>query len=190
MDTRQARGEHLAQLHGARIKPVDGDLWFVPSSDGIGGYLVSTAPAAGSARCSCPDAQRGTKCKHAWAVEFAQQAQGALPAAGGAAVAPAPQTAPAWPQPLRRGQRGDLTAEEQVHVKAALRFLRIQHGGWAALAKALRYKVKTLSDGRPASARVVLRLARVAGAPVDDILNGRWPSPDACPYCGRRTREV
>lgn len=181
MDPRQARGEHLAQLYGARIKPVDGDLWFVPATDGAGGYLVNVAPERGAARCSCPDAQR-TTCKHVWAVETIRQAQGALPTAGGA-VAPAPTQAPAWPP--RRGQRGDLTTEEQAHVKVALRFLRIQHGTWAVLAKALRYKVKTMADGRPASARLVLRVARVAGVSVDDVLCGRWPPPGACPHCGR-----
>ncbi len=181
MDTRQARGAHLAQLHGERIRPVEGDLWFVPSSDGAGGYLVNVA-ATGPGRCSCLDATRGAKCKHVWAVETVREAQGALPAAGGAAMAPAPARAPVAPP---RAPRGDLTAEEQRHVKAALRFLRIQHGGWAALAKALRYRMKSLNDGRPASARLVLRLARVAGAPVDDVLAGRWPPPGACPHCGR-----
>ena len=182
MDTRQARGEHLAQLHGARIKPVDGDLWFVPSSDGIGGYLVSTAPAAGSARCSCPDAQRGTKCKHAWAVEFAQQTQGVLPAADGTAVVPAPQRVA---QPLARVPRGDLAPEEQARVRLALKALKARHG-WPTLAKGLRYQEKTLKHvayGRIVTASIAVRLARFVGSGVDDLLSGKYAPP--CPHCGQ-----
>ena len=83
----------------------------------------------------------------------------------------------------------DLTTEEQTNVRTALKFLRLQSGGWKPLAKALGFKSITLSHvagGRTASASLAFRVARLAGVPVDDMLAGRYPGKGTCPYCGHR----
>lgn len=83
----------------------------------------------------------------------------------------------------------DLTAEEQENARAALRFLRARAGNWAMLGKAIGFRndtLKRVADGRyPATARIVIRVARFANVGVDDVLKGRYPSPGTCPTCGR-----
>jgi hypothetical protein len=81
----------------------------------------------------------------------------------------------------------DLTAQEQAHVRAALRFLRSRCGGWAPLGKALRFKVATLghvANGRAVSPTVAFRVARFAKVGLDDLLAGKFLPPGACPHCG------
>ena len=113
-DGRRERGRLLAE--DGRIKHLDGGLWWVPSSTS-GGYIVDVATAAPT--CSCQDHAKlptGAKCKHIFAVELRRSAEAA------------PDTAPALvsvaPKPSKPVLRGDLTAEEQRHVRAALRFQR------------------------------------------------------------------
>lgn len=181
MDGRQARGRVLAQAQGDRIKHIEGDLWFVPSSQGSGGYLVDRS----ARRCGCADS--ADPCKHLVAVEIVRAGLASAPAAAteSKALAPSlPATAPAKPAPL---PKGDLTVEEQRNVRVVLRFLRTRLGGWSPLGKVLRFAPKTLEDlayTRPPGASLAIRLARVAGAPVDDVLNGRFPP--TCSTCGQR----
>lgn len=81
----------------------------------------------------------------------------------------------------------DLNAQEQAHVRAALQFLRGRFGTWKALSRALHVQERTLSyigQGRPASPAVVFRVARFAKVSVDDVLSGKYPAPNTCPYCG------
>lgn len=172
MDSRETRGRVLAQ--DPRVKQIDGPLWFCPSDKG-GGYLVNVE----AGRCSCPDHMgQKTRCKHIVAVELVRDGQ-------------APQVAltlPAAPAKVRPMPRGDLTADEQANVRAAMRFMRKRSGGWAALAKALRCTDSVLvrvAGGKLVSAGLAVRLARFAGVPVDDVLSGRFPVPGACPHCGR-----
>ncbi len=83
----------------------------------------------------------------------------------------------------------DLTTQEQVNVRTALRFLRSRCGGWAGVGKALGFKESTLSNAMsisPPSASMAIRVARLAGVPVDDVLNGRYPAQGTCPHCGHR----
>lgn len=83
----------------------------------------------------------------------------------------------------------DLTPEEQVNVRTALRFLRTRCGTWDAMAKALHCKDSSLAHvmrRRPPSASLAIRVARLAGVPVDDVLTGKYPTPGTCPYCGHR----
>ena len=82
----------------------------------------------------------------------------------------------------------DLTPEEQKNVRAAIRFLRTRMGGNAKLAAALRANRASVDRGclpnsRP-SAGLALRVARVAGVPLEDVLQGAWPPAGACPHCG------
>ena len=82
----------------------------------------------------------------------------------------------------------DLTPAEQANVRAAIRFLAIRHGNYRALAKAMGSKRGTvLSTVRRGSvtAGIALRIARVAGVPLEDVLAGRWPVEGMCPLCGR-----
>lgn len=81
----------------------------------------------------------------------------------------------------------DLTKEEQVCVRTALRFLHIRFGGWIPLGKALRLPRKSVSamaGGRTVSARLAFRLARLVGVGIDELLLGAFPHPGACPHCG------
>jgi hypothetical protein len=84
----------------------------------------------------------------------------------------------------------DLTAKEQDHVRAALRFLHVRCGTWRTLSKPLKSGWKTLalvaSGTRPACASLAVRVARLAGVGVDDVLTGRYPLPGTCAHCGHR----
>jgi hypothetical protein len=85
---------------------------------------------------------------------------------------------------------GDLTAQEQANVRAALRYLRARAGGrsWEPIGKALRLKANTLAkvaaERRGVSAGLAFRVARLASVGVDDVLAGRFPAPGTCPHCG------
>ena len=79
----------------------------------------------------------------------------------------------------------DLTAKEQANVRAAIRFLHARTGRWDVLAKSLRSHKRTLRI--PASASMAVRVARLAGVGVDDVLAGRFPAPGTCPHCGHTT---
>lgn len=83
----------------------------------------------------------------------------------------------------------DLDEKEQNHVRTALRYLRNRVGTWATVAKAVHSTQDTLQHtvclhGRPVSASMALRVARVLDVPIDDLLAGRFLPTGACPKCG------
>jgi len=83
----------------------------------------------------------------------------------------------------------DLTAKEQRAVRITLRFLRVRAGGvWAPVAKALHTKAntisKTVSGSREVTASLALRVARLLGVGVDDLLSGSHMSSRVCQHCG------
>jgi hypothetical protein len=79
-DIRQQRGLEIAKV--ARIDR-KGDTFLVPSMSGNGRYSVN--PIAGT--CTCPDfEQRGCRCKHQWAVQFAVQRETTINADGSTTV--------------------------------------------------------------------------------------------------------
>ena len=82
----------------------------------------------------------------------------------------------------------DLTAKEQKAVRTALRFLRLRVGAWGPLAKALRYEwdsIQKVATGRRAvTPALALRVARVAGIGMDELLAGQWLSSRVCSHCG------
>ena len=83
--------------------------------------------------------------------------------------------------------RADLTPKEQEHVRVGLRFLRLRCGTWETLAKALRFKRKTVQEavyGATVSASLAFRTARLAAVRIDDLLAGRFPPKGTCPHCG------
>lgn len=91
------------------------------------------------------------------------------------------------------GDSLDLNRKEQAHVRAALQFLRRRTGGWETLAKALRIRKRTLAGvatGEVVTPVVAFRVAKFAKVTVDDVLTGKFPSPNACPYCGHQPAEA
>jgi hypothetical protein len=83
----------------------------------------------------------------------------------------------------------DLTTQEEAHVRAALHFLRLRFGGWASLAKTLKFTEKTLgnvANRQTVSASMAMRIAKLVNVGVDDLLAGKFPSPGTCPYCGHQ----
>ena len=93
------------------------------------------------------------------------------------------------PRPTDKTRRSsDLTPDEQANVRKALRFLAVRLGDWPKLAQAMKANQATVWAAgwkRGVSAGIAVRAARVAGVPVEEILSGRWPKPNACPMCGR-----
>ncbi len=83
----------------------------------------------------------------------------------------------------------DLTPEEQRNVRVALRFLRIRFGKIDLLAKALHFTYESmrgvLLGHDPVSASMMVRVARLAGVGMDDLLAGKYPVKGTCPHCGR-----
>jgi hypothetical protein len=82
----------------------------------------------------------------------------------------------------------DLDEKEQKHVRTALHYLRHRTGAWLPVADALSFKPDTVEKvanarGRAVTASMALRVARLLGATVDDLLGGRF-LPGACPRCG------
>jgi hypothetical protein len=83
----------------------------------------------------------------------------------------------------------DLTEEEQERVRAAMRFLHVRVGAWKTLAGALGFKprqvIKVKGRFKAVSPKMAIRVAKLAGVPVDDVLTGKFPPPGTCPHCGR-----
>jgi hypothetical protein len=81
-----------------------------------------------------------------------------------------------------------LTQTEQDNVKAAARILRRQIGR-RRFAEAIGVGVKATrhatENKRRVSAGLALRVARLAGVPVETILAGKWKGPRPCPTCGQ-----
>jgi Transposase DDE domain/SWIM zinc finger len=70
MDVREQRGLALVASKRQHIKHVAGARWLVPSQTDTGGYVVD----ADAGTCSCPDhEERGSKCKHIYAVLHIRQ---------------------------------------------------------------------------------------------------------------------
>jgi hypothetical protein len=84
----------------------------------------------------------------------------------------------------------DLSAQEQDHVRTALRYLRARAGlrSWDPLGKALRLKpdslAKVVAERRGVSAGLAFRVARLAKVGVDELLAGKFLPAGTCPRCG------
>jgi hypothetical protein len=89
---------------------------------------------------------------------------------------------------------GDFTAKEVANVRAALRFLHVRCGTWAALARVIGFKESTLGNiaggHKPVTATLAVRIAKFAKVGVDDVLTGQFPAPGTCPHCGHVTIDV
>jgi len=96
----------------------------------------------------------------------------------------------AWRRPRPPNARPrDLDDDQLANVKRAVAFLRVRYGSAPKLAVALRMPLRTVertTHRRPRiSLRTALRVARLAGVPLDDVLGGAWPG-ERCAHCGRR----
>jgi hypothetical protein len=83
----------------------------------------------------------------------------------------------------------DLDEKEQKHVRIALRLLWRRLDGWRNVANVLHCKGDTLekvaNGRRPVSASMMVRVARVAGVSLDELLSGKYAPDGTCPHCGR-----
>ncbi len=68
MDARQERGLKIAALSKIEKNKLG---WKVPSQSGNGTYIVNLD--SGQPFCTCPDFEKGHKCKHIYAVEYVMQ---------------------------------------------------------------------------------------------------------------------
>ena len=83
----------------------------------------------------------------------------------------------------------ELSAQEQAHVRAVLRLMRVRCAGWAGVAKFSKlnpHSLRHVMAGAPVSAGLAFRVARLVGTSIDDLLAGRYPAPGTCPFCGHR----
>lgn len=83
----------------------------------------------------------------------------------------------------------ELGATERANVIAALNVMHIRLGTWQAVAKAMSVTPRVVENAvarkRKPSAGLAIRVARLAGVSVDDVLSGAFPKPGSCPMCGR-----
>jgi len=96
------------------------------------------------------------------------------------------------PDPNSRREMSRLTPEEEASVRLALEVLRAQHAGsWKAVAAALKSNKRTLTkltcDGRRITAAYALRIARLLGEPLGNVLSGAFKANHECPACGAVT---
>ena len=83
----------------------------------------------------------------------------------------------------------DLTDKEQRAVRTTLLFLRVRSGGvWKPVAKALNTKAnsisKTVAGSMEVSASLAVRVARLLGVGIDELLAGAHMSSRVCRHCG------
>ena len=96
-----------------------------------------------------------------------------------------------WKKPRSavQGRSYELTVDEQRNVRAAFNYMRARMGGARLVAEAIGIGVasaKKVCAGDPKvkpNAGMAIRIARLAGVPIEDVLAGRWPV--GCPHCGR-----
>jgi hypothetical protein len=93
----------------------------------------------------------------------------------------------------RKRRAFELDAAEQANVKRSLRVLQARLGGWEAVARKLGCTADTIQKAagngagrayRP-SVGLAVRVAQLAGLPVESLITGAWFKEQACPLCGR-----
>jgi transposase len=81
-NAREQRGQDIAKVAVLARNP--NGTWLVPSMSGNGKYTVTLA--ADKQTCTCPDCEKGFKCKHIFAVEFAMKRETTYNADGSTTV--------------------------------------------------------------------------------------------------------
>jgi hypothetical protein len=89
------------------------------------------------------------------------------------------------PDSLREKNR--LTESEELNVRKAMLVLLIRHGNWRQVAKALKTNRVTITRvvciRRRATPAFAMRVARLLGEPLGDVLSGAFPRAGECPMC-------
>jgi plasmid maintenance system antidote protein VapI len=82
----------------------------------------------------------------------------------------------------------DLTLQEQLHVRTAIRVLHLKCRSWKTIARALKVEpdsiYRVVSGRRVITAAVAFRVARLAGSSIDDLLSGAYLPAGICQHCG------
>jgi hypothetical protein len=96
------------------------------------------------------------------------------------------------PNPNSRAELNRLLPEEEDRVRAAMDVLRIRLGNWKYVAAALKSNKRSITHVISATRRITpafaMRVARLLGVPLGDVLSGAFPRPGECPMCGHRKR--
>jgi len=102
------------------------------------------------------------------------------------------RVAKVWRRPLAKGSKArldDLDAEQRKNVMAALRAIIAELGDARAVARAIGvndWTVRRVARGEcKPSAGLAVRLAKLAGVSVEDVLSGRLAQERVCPSCGQ-----
>lgn len=95
------------------------------------------------------------------------------------------------PDPRGRKSRADLnrlTPKEEGRVRRAMWVLHVRFGNWSSVSRALHYHRVTvervLNIRKRASPAFALRVSRLLGVSLGDVLSGAWPKHGECPMCG------
>lgn len=92
--------------------------------------------------------------------------------------------------PTYRRRSTDLTYEEQAHLVAALRVLARMHGSITKMEAAVGVTKgiarKAINGTCRPTAGLAVRVARVVGTSVGELLVGAWPAAGCCRRCGWR----
>lgn len=95
------------------------------------------------------------------------------------------------PDPSARREQGRLLPEEEARVRLALEVLRAHYGQWKDVARELKSNKRTLTKllcfERRITATYALRVARLIGEPLGEILSGAFQGRHECPTCGAVT---
>ena len=82
----------------------------------------------------------------------------------------------------------NLTAQEQRHVRTAIRFLRVRVGDLETLAKALHCQDDSLSKilrgSRGVTPTLAFKVARFAKVSFDTLIGGNGVPTGTCAHCG------
>jgi hypothetical protein len=95
------------------------------------------------------------------------------------------------PNPDSLREKNRFAPEEEERVRAGLDVLRIRYGNWKHVADALKTHVSSITRTIGPKGRVTpafaMRIARLLGVPLGDVLSGAFPRAGQCPLCGHRT---
>lgn len=101
----------------------------------------------------------------------------------------AKQTWKRAPKPSHRMGKDRLTPEENANLRRAMDVLRIRYRSWVKVAVALKTDrttvTRVINIRKWATPAFALRVARLLGVPLGDMLSGAWPREGECPMCGR-----
>jgi hypothetical protein len=107
------------------------------------------------------------------------------------------QTWKRTPNPKARKSRRELNRllpVEEERVRRAMRVLHVRYGNWTRVSEALGHHRVTVERvlnirRRTATLAFAMRVARLLGVSLGDVLSGAWPKSGECPICGRDGRQ-